>query len=263
MRLVLASSCLAAFVVTGCGSSSTGMDMAVSLADLATPAPVSGGPPECDIIANTGCPAGQKCTIGTDTAGPRTICFAIASPAVAAGGDCMPVTMGTRTGDNCAAGLSCVDYPGEGKKCRTPCFFRQTCGTGQACVVPTTSFDVAGEDGGNPTLLDACHSDDGCDPVAQSVCTGGKGCYLSRADDVGRVGVCLMDVKPGMDGADCSHITDCAPGFRCDSFQFCRRYCYFQDANGGTPTSGQCPAGEGNCALFSFSGSRYGICGAL
>lgn len=259
MRVAMLSCCV---LLAACGSSSTATDMAVTVInDLSMP-DVDAGPSECDVLSNTGCPAGDKCTIGTDDGAPRDICFPVAAAPVALGGDCMSVTMGKRVGDNCAAGLSCITYFGEGAKCRAPCYIHSDCPAGSGCFVVTISNTTRTDEGGTNTLR-ACHVDDGCDPVAQTVCTSPKACYLSGADDVGRYGVCLMPTKMGMDGDDCANLGECAPGFRCDLFGFCRRYCYYETAGGGIPTTGQCPSGEGTCQLFPDEDDQYGICGAL
>jgi hypothetical protein len=260
MRLLLASCCLA---LSACGSPVKSSDMAMmTVMDMSAPI-IDAGPAECDPVANSGCMSGDKCTIGTDNGGPRAICFPVAAAPVPEGGDCMSVTMGARVGDNCAAGLSCVVYATEGAKCRRPCFLRQDCPTGSACVVRTVLDTIETVDGGAQFELRSCHSDDGCDPVAQDKCSGGKSCYLSLPDDAGRVGVCLMPMSTKTTGATCSNISDCAPGFRCDSFMFCRRYCYYRTASGDIPTTGQCPASEGMCDLFPGGNDLYGVCGSL
>ena len=72
-----------------------------------------------------------------------------------------------------------------------------------------------------------------------------------------------MNLKMGMAGDTCTQQAECAPGFRCDSFDFCRRYCYFDQPDGGVSAgTGTCPTVEGTCGRFSFSGPVYGICGA-
>jgi hypothetical protein len=130
-------------------------------------------------------------------------------------------------------------------------------------VLPTPTATERTDDDAGVELLRACRPDDGCDPVTQSVCTGGRHCWLSPPDDVGRTGICLDALASGMAGAACTAQADCAPGFRCDGLLFCRRYCYFSVPDGGaTAGSGDCPAGEGLCDRFSFSGPVYGICGA-
>jgi len=253
-------------LVAGCGDDSTTSslaDLSVAL-DLTPPGDMTVLKPECDVFANTGCPSGQKCTIGTQNGTPRDLCFAISATTVAEGATCMstgPDANG-RTGDNCAPGLICLDFPGDGPHCRKPCFVRAHCAGGQACVLTTPTSTPRQTEGGIQ-LLHACANDDGCDPVAQNVCSGGRHCWLSPPDDVGRVGICLMNLKMGMAGDTCTQQAECAPGFRCDSFDFCRRYCYFDQPDGGVSAgTGTCPTVEGTCGRFSFSGPVYGICGA-
>jgi hypothetical protein len=253
---------IALALVAGCGSSAAKIDMQAAPSDMS--AAIAPLPAECDVVHDSGCAAGERCTIGTQGGAPKDLCFPIAANPIAEGGACMPVTMGNRTGDDCAAGLACVNYPGDGSKCRVPCFQRADCPSGDGCVVPTTSGTTAPFDASTLTIaLRACHADDGCDPVAQTGCTSGTGCYLSGSDDFGRLGVCLVPQKQGMNGATCMVVADCAPGFRCDSFDFCRQYCYLRNDMGGPPATGQCPANEGTCGDFPFNSDRYGICGDL
>jgi hypothetical protein len=110
-------------------------------------------------------------------------------------------------------------------------------------------------------LLQSCIAGTGCDPVAQSGCTGSSACYFSPPDDVGRVTTCLVPVGAGQAGADCQRAVDCAPGFRCEGLGFCRRLCYFSPPDGGSAVSGACPPAEGVCDLFYGSTDRYGVCG--
>lgn len=249
--------------VAGCGSSSPtpGADMSVVIVDMTVGNDLFRFPAECDVQANTGCSAGQKCTVGTDHGVPRDLCFAISASPVGEGAACTTVTDAAtvRTGDNCAPGLICENFPGDGSHCRVPCYVRAQCPANQACVLLTTTATVKATDAGMQALK-SCRKPDNCDPVAQNVCTGGTGCWLSPADDVGRVGLCLTNAKMGTLGAACVNQVDCAPGWRCAQFNFCRRYCYFQQPDGGA-SAGSCPAAEGPCDLF-FGSQQYGICGA-
>lgn len=258
MRLSLA---LAALVVVGCGSSDKmPPDLAVPV-DMTVPVDLQTLPPECDVDTNTGCPSGQKCTVGTDNGTPRDLCFAVSTNPVGEGMPCMAVTAGTRSGDNCAPGLICLDFPGDGPHCRKPCYVRAECPAGSGCVLTTPTATTKNTDAGL-AFLSACAVDTGCDPVAQTVCTGGLSCYLSPPDDVGRVGLCLTNQKMGMAGDDCDRQVACAPGFRCAGLGFCRRYCYYQTPPNAPAGAGSCPAGEEPCDKFSSSGPYYGICGS-
>ena len=266
MRAITASIVL--FAIAGCGddgtTTPTEMDLAVAMDDLTPPGDMVVLKPECDVFANSGCAAGQSCTVGTQNGTPRDLCQPIAATTVGLGATCMSVDIGNgRTGDNCAPGTICEDFPGDGPHCRKPCYTRADC-PGEACVLTTATSTQRTTEGG-VQILHACHADDGCDPVAQSVCTGALKCWLSPPDDVGRVGLCLMPLQPGGmagDVCDATKQAGCAPGFRCDNFDFCRRYCYYEEPDGGTSGStGTCPMGEGVCDRFEFSGSLYGICG--
>lgn len=248
-------------VAGGCGNSTNPAppDLSASIADMTLGKDMTRFPAECDVQANSGCAAGQKCTIGTDHGVPRDLCFAIAANPLAEGAACMAVQNGDRTGDNCAPGLICEDFPGDGPHCRKPCYVRGQCPAGAACVLLTTTATSKMTDAGTQSLK-ACKQVDNCDVVAQNVCSGGKQCWLSPADDVGRVGLCLTNAKTGMAGAACVNQVDCAAGFRCAQFNFCRRYCYFTPPDGGA-SGGSCPAAEGPCDLF-YASSIYGVCGA-
>ena len=166
-------------LVAGCGDDSTTSslaDLSVAL-DLTPPGDMTVLKPECDVFANTGCPSGQKCTIGTQNGTPRDLCFAISATTVAEGATCMstgPDANG-RTGDNCAPGLICLDFPGDGPHCKKPCFVRSQCAGGQGCVLTTPTSTPRQTEGGIQ-LLHACANDDGCDPVAQNVCPGDRHC---------------------------------------------------------------------------------------
>ncbi|MCU1280456.1 MAG: Amidohydrolase family protein [bacterium] len=260
-----ACAALAALLAAGCGddAATSGPDMAV-VVDMVPPSDMVTLKPECDVFANTGCPAGQRCTIGTQNGTPRDLCVPVSATPIAEGAACASVDEGNgRAGDNCAAGLICLDFPGDGPHCKKPCFVRAQCASGEACVLTTPTGTQRTDKDAGVEVLHACAHDDGCDPVAQNVCTGGRHCWLSPPDDVSRVGICLMNLKPGMSGASCTAQAECAPGFRCDGLLFCRRYCYFDAPDGGVAAgAGGCPSGEGLCDRFSFSGPVYGICGA-
>jgi hypothetical protein len=247
----------------GCGKSNGHAHDAGAAADLAAPADLTLFGPECDVLANSGCPAGQRCTTGTQDGQPRDLCFALAAAPLAEGFPCLPVVDGTRIGDDCAAGLVCMTLAGTDAVCRRPCYQRADCAAGQGCTVPSLTSTLRTDDGG-VFVLRGCNTDVGCDPIAQNVCFFGTACYLSTYDDVGRISECLLP-GTGQVGASCAIITDCAPGFRCDGLGICRRYCYYAGAsapNGsdGGASSG-CPDGEGVCDLF-IAGGTYGICGA-
>jgi hypothetical protein len=253
---------LSLVLLAGCGDDGGGPpDMSASLADMTVQDMVTLDP-ECDVFTQTGCSSPLRCTIGTQGGTPRAICVPAAANPLGEGAACMAVPDAQgRMGDNCATGLVCLDFPGDGPHCRRPCYERAHCGAGNGCVFTSPARATRTDADAGDELLAFCAHDDGCDPVAQTVCTGDRHCWLSPADDVGRLGVCLMNLAPGMAGADCKAQAECAPGFRCNGLGFCRRYCYFDTPDGGAqPGQGECPAAEGICDRFSFP-AIYGICG--
>ena len=136
---------------------------------------------------------------------------------------------------------------------------RATAPSGQACVLTDADVDAAHDRRRHRSSCTPARSDDGCDPVAQNgLHAAGARCWLSPPDDVGRVGICLMSLGAGHGRRHLRRAkqAQCAPGFRCDGFDFCRRYCYFDAPDGGiTAGAGACPASEGACERFSFSGT--------
>ncbi|HEX4460777.1 MAG TPA: hypothetical protein VIA18_22515 [Polyangia bacterium] len=252
---------VAVLALGGCGKSAVRARDGGAL-DLAVADDAGGLAPECDVLTNTGCATGERCTIGTDHGQPRDLCFAIAAAPLDEFVPCQPVvdaTDATRTGDTCAAGLVCMPLDGDFDRCRRPCYMRADCAAGQGCVVPTSTSTVLNSDAG-AFALRGCQIDAGCDPIAQTVCFAGSGCYLSTFDDVGRVSECLM-AGSGQADTLCTNITDCAPGLRCDNGNFCRRYCYYEAAP-DAGALGACPTDEGVCDQFTDSGEVYGICGS-
>jgi hypothetical protein len=235
-------------VVAGCHSSGSGNAMDMSMALVA----------ECDVLKQTGCSGGKKCTIGLQDGQPRDLCFDVISPAAQLGAACQQLTGGNISGDNCAAGLVCTTFASQ-TKCRVPCYLRSDCPTGSACIAPTASTSVrsvAGQDYG----LAACVPTSDCDPIAKTGCGVGQVCYFSAADDVGISDLCLMPTGNGMAGDDCKKARDCAAGFKCSGLGFCRRLCYYEPPDGGAGL-GTCPPGEGACTPFYFSTDEYGTCG--
>jgi hypothetical protein len=171
------------------------------------------------------------------------------------------VTIGARTGDNCAPGLTCIKFAGN-LECHKPCFVRADCAAGQACIGPTLSTSTKSV-GGQIWGLSACINATACDPISQGVCPMGLACYFAAApDDVGLVTLCLKPTGVNaMAGGDCKVARDCAPGFRCSGLGFCRRVCYYTAPDAGS-NAGACPPSEGACDLFFDSTDQYGICGS-
>jgi hypothetical protein len=135
----------------------------------------------CDVLAQTGCPSGQKCTwIEDNNASPPAghIGCAPIGP-VALGGACTWGAPGPTGYDNCGAGDVCLDAV-----CKQICDMlgvAPTCGSGMGCGLYSGVFGpVAG-----PYAAGAC--DPTCDPFADNTfnkgskpgsgCAATDGCY--------------------------------------------------------------------------------------
>jgi len=112
-----------------CGGSDTGCPLgqrcAISIVDgagMTTGVGICRLPDTCDLLAQTGCPAGESCYPNGD----GVICGA-SSDGVTEGGACM-------FANTCAGGLICVNMPGMcAKLCDRDMAGGPTCGSGQTC----------------------------------------------------------------------------------------------------------------------------------
>jgi len=196
----------------------------------------------CDLVANTGCPAGQSCRIHraqTETGDPLVTTVCSPDGTTARGRACVE-------NRECAAGLECVLTPGLERTCRPFCNSPADCGGGDTRC--TQMF--------MPPSPEVGHCSDGCDPLdSTAVCGAGRQCRLVVSPIVGSG----MDdfitncgpIGPGVDGDPCPSGFDCAPGFVCESacFALCDR-----DA----PS-----CARGSCLGFgdpTFGGTRLGFC---
>ena len=250
MRFALALLVAAA----GCGGSShsTG-DFAIP-PDMAQPIDASGlaGFP-CDVVGQTGCDPGLHCTVGMIGQNGADLCEPTAQDPLPVGSPCSPVSFGFYTGDLCTPGTACVDYAGV-SLCRPLCFRHSDCASlpNSYCVGPTNSPTMKMTNFGSQPLS-ACIQDTGCDPVAQTGCPAGFGCYLAGEDSAGRPAVCESGYLTGKPGADCQRQRDCAPGEECAELGFCRALCYLDQA------SGACADPSLSCGPI-FGSSTYGDC---
>jgi hypothetical protein len=187
----------------------------------------AGGPGECDVYDQTGCPAGLACDVG------------------GAGYYCRPIESSGTSGDpceereQCAAGWTCTAVG----QCRRYCEADGACtdGPGDVCEV------TAG------TGHDLCSVD--CTPITNAGCMPGFGCYLRP---VGKIATDCLPAGSGGSGAACTNHEDCTPGSGCYDFGDglgCTRLCRV-DAGG-------CPFGT-ECAGISppayLGDVEYGIC---
>jgi hypothetical protein len=251
-----------AVIAAGCGDDSSGMDGGA--VDMIVPHDLvpqqDQAPPVCDVLAQTGCSAGQHCTVGKINGTPQNLCFMNAANPLAEGAACMPVSPDSVTvGDTCAAGLACVNEIGD-VRCRKLCLAHEDCGANQACVALTGSNQTGTVLGVTDVAVNACVDDSGCDPIMQTGCPTGTRCVITRSDFVARVTVCGQNVTgQGKPGDECASSLDCAAGVRCSGLGFCRQLCY--PLVSGNPPVGQggCPSGF-MCTPISAADSKYGEC---
>jgi hypothetical protein len=193
--------------------------------DSLTPAPTCARPPASGQDCNTTC--GTNCTCGwcgVNSAGAAA-CLRGTPGSATAGMACDPSNTAS-----CAPGLYCRAECGGGR-CYKFCDTSNDCASGASCT-----FSVPG------TSILLCS--DACDPVSQSGCPSGYGCYPS-----GLTGECDC-AGTGKTGASCQLAHDCVPGDTCIGLQgapTCQKMC------GSNADCG----GSGTCTNF---GATYGYC---
>jgi hypothetical protein len=141
---------------------------------------LDGGPPRdayaCNVFAQTGCLAGEKCTWIIDADTPQLLGHVACAPAgpVAAGAACRFNPPGYIGYDDCAAGLVCGDGT-----CKQICDQQNpSCDADHVCQIDPSLF-------GSPAIAAVCERS--CDPLADndffgsgmrgSACTTGHGCF--------------------------------------------------------------------------------------
>jgi hypothetical protein len=209
----------------------------------------------CDAYKKAGCNAGLHCAVASIGGTTDELCIPdvpTGTKAIPEGEPCSPIKFGEVTGDYCTPGTSCVDFEGN-PACRKLCIYnRSECPDGEACVAPSGSPEKHDSMYG-PAMLRACVTPDSCDPITQMGCFVGTYCYLTTADDIGRVTVCLQPTGAGQPGDSCMHTRDCAPGEGCFGLKFCRSICYLHP----TDSNGTC---SGGLQCMTAESDTYGVC---
>ena len=155
-------------LLAACGGGKSGTDGRIVVVDGGTDTPVGD---VCNVLADTGCQATEKCTwvidlfTGNDATG-RVACAPAGT--VALNGSCMIGTGGMMaTGsDNCAKGLYC--NTGVCKKVCDPNGGEPVCGTNLACATYNNTFSNQGE------AAKAGVCDPTCDPLRNTVDGSGE-----------------------------------------------------------------------------------------
>lgn len=181
---------------------------------------------ECDPYTPGSCPMGQKCSVvlhgaGSDTA---TIAFeCVPSPARPRGEgvlcgrfgfdaiDGTPAATGdTDLTDDCQQGLFCfTDAGGRFNRCQ------QLCGA-DGITCPDRNFCLTLN---SEPPFGLCRRASDCDPVFQTGCAPGEGCYLIGSTTGDLLGTCFTfsaeDGGTGAPGEPCMFIDTCQPGSQC------------------------------------------------
>lgn len=211
----------------------------------------------CDPFATSACPTGEVCSLVSSTTSDQMLCIRVAAPRTA-GQTCTVVAVEgprsnpTRSGTNCATGLLCVRSAGETQsRCEGLCTSRHTgCPGGQVCL------QLLDDAGGNNGAAGVCRTETpaACDPVTQTGCGAGQGCYLlylvgsapqpwcagppAAADAIGENERCT--------NGGCGLGFTCAPNASQDgglAGRACRRFCdpsADAGANGCSPSTPTC-----------------------
>jgi hypothetical protein len=152
------------------------------------------------------------------------------------------MTGGSQTGDDCDSGLACfTTQSGAPATCHRLC---PTSGAANAC--PTNelcSLVVGGLNG-----LAFCRTVVACQPLEQTGCAAGEGCYFSTSDSyTGSLCAKAGTMKPG---EACSAANDCAPGSTCvlAGTAICASFC--STTIGGTPSCSGASTGGSTCATL-------------
>jgi hypothetical protein len=231
---------------------------------IAPDAAVDGGGPACNVLMQTGCMSGQKCSwIEDNSASPPLGHIGCApSGTVARGAACMYGAPGATGYDNCMKGDVCI--AGQCKQICDQAGGAPMCGAGFACGVYSGVFGPVGQ----PAAAGAC--DPTCNPLDDnkfgsaktkigSACGATSGCYGGPDSTLPAKYTCVREVNNSLyhraacvggcaDAMGNPYLTGCAQGFvpllydMTGSMQVdCISYCAPKDCfqgNCGTGTSG-------------------------
>lgn len=195
--------------------------------------------PDCNPISNTGCQAGQKCTIvsGPTPQNPNAdVVFGCGPAGSKADGDAC------NDDSECPGQTFCARFSATGSgTCTTFCANDANCPTGSKCLGGIQGYE-------SPLL---CREAVDCDPLQQD-CPGGQDCFPTQSGNV-----CAPSNNVD-EGQACSAANDCKPGLMCignpaGGGASCRKICNL--------TAGQEPScSTGTCqGLQGVSG--FGVCG--
>ncbi len=182
---------------------------AIALGDDAPTPGVAAPASACDLVAQTGCPEGKRCSVSGGGAGLfQTACLNV--PATPAGvGETCSRPSGIPGEDNCAVGLFCTPW---GKPAATPtafwcrdlCVADADCGNDEACLA------FLGAAPGHGVCIPTC------DPFAENACPSGANCIAERATSEREAAFACSRVGNTAAGETCSvRSDDCVVGAMC------------------------------------------------
>ncbi len=210
------------------GAGDTGVDTGTPPADAGMDAGMDAGAStsieECDPYADpTGCGDGEKCAVVIDRNDPEDVVVLFG---------CVPASVGTKPAglvcgrlaadatpddetddvvtDECAEGLFCWQAGTSSiARCHPLCGDdRVECETDQYCATLNSE-----------PVFGICTDAEGCDPVFQTGCDDGEGCYLVSNTAGDLLGTCFEFAPPdggtGAPGEGCMFINNCRPGTQC------------------------------------------------
>jgi hypothetical protein len=200
----------------------------------------------CDPFTNSGCPSDKKCTalqVGS------TLTLGCGSKGSGAeGNNCTRSLDGAnQSGDDCGDRLACFALSGEpSATCRRIC---PTSGTANACPSgELCSLVVGGLDG-----LAFCRKVVTCQPLGQTGCASGEGCYFSTSGSyTGSLCAKAGTKKPG---ESCQLANECEPGATCliVGTGVCSAFC---STAGGDPSCSGASTGGSTCAALGGAGDQ-------
>ena len=166
----------------------------------------------CNVLTQTGCPAGQKCQWGIDQTTPTPLGHITCAPdgTVPVGGACSygPIIVTPDPGscvsasfDNCVRGSQC--WSGTCEAICDPQGGSPTCSAGYACVTHEGLFGPNGQ----PVAAGLCEPI--CDPLADndllgsgsragSSCAAGSGCYGYPSSQGTSLWHCMPELEPAL-----------------------------------------------------------------
>jgi hypothetical protein len=295
MQLRMVASVLACAALAACGGDSTadagidgsadaGRDMTApdtgaDMGDAGVDMGRDAGPmlQMCDATdhAGGGCPTGFRCAVTdhapTTDGGMDTIqvgeCVPTTGPGLVEGSTCgtfQPVPgFPDVSADPCGNGNFCRASPETSiPRCHPVCNMTHPCVAGQFCIM-FTDID-----------LGFCNPTTNCNPLTQTGCSGGRGCYVVNDDTGALYTSCfavearvpddggIPDAGTGVPGDPCGYLGNCLPGNQCHvdtgaTMGVCRAFCDLTaspdagDIDAGDPDAGPPPPPPGLCASGS------------